>query len=127
MTASEARHVLRQLPYEYQFRPVPLPDGANGALAGRVRGPHDTSFEFSIALGRHPGAVPDPQSGTANAVGVPVAGFVFNDNILIKGRHGNWVTSKEIHTAAQSTESSNMHLEIEEKLCRAATGKPCPV
>ena len=127
LSATETKHLLRDLPYKYSFRSVPLPKGAIGAVAGKVRGSHQTTFQFGVALGRSPYPVPVPQAGIANAVGIPSAGFVFTTNLSVRGPKGNWIEGPEIHTAAQSSESSRMEVAMEEALCRAATGKPCPV
>ncbi len=123
----ETKHLLRDLPYKYSFRSVPLPRGAIGAVAGKVSGSHQTTFQFGVALGKSAYPVSVPQAGIANAVGIPSAGFVFTTNLLVRGPKGNWVEGPEIHNAAQSSESSRMEVAMEEALCKAATGKPCPV
>jgi hypothetical protein len=78
-------------------------------------------------MGEHPLPVPVPDAGVSNSVGVPIAGFIFSSNTLVRGPHHTWVDGPDIHTTAQANEAGYMQLEMEETLCKAATGEPCPV
>jgi hypothetical protein len=127
LTTKQAKHLLQKLPYRYGFRSVPLPKGAKGAVAGRVVGPHKTSFNFGIALGTETDPVPVPKVGTENPVWMPGAGLVFTDDLLVKAANGNWVVNPRIKTPAQDRTSVRMIVDMEQTLCRAATGEPCPV
>ena len=125
LTAPEAKQLLLQLPYEYTFRPVALPKGATGALAGRAVGTHRTVVHFGVALGKEPEAVPVPHAGIAGAYGYPLGGFVFTEDLLVRHRHHKWVEGKQFHTGAQWKEANKMVVAMEEKLCRATTGEAC--
>lgn len=127
LTTKQAKLRLQKLPYQYAFRSVPLPNGAEGALAGKVTGPHHTSFQFGIALGSDTEAVPVPEVGTDNPTYVPGAGFVFSSNVLIEGPSGKWILNPKFKTEAQADASARISVGMEEALCRAATGAPCPV
>jgi hypothetical protein len=125
LSAPAARAVLLELPYRYKYRTVPVPRGATAALAGRAYGPSNTSFDFGIALGDGANPVPVAQAGVSEAVGNP--GFVFTSNLLVPVGHAKWENSKRIHSTRQLHVASDMATEMEEQLCRAITGKPCPV
>jgi hypothetical protein len=127
LTTKEAKFLLLQLPYRYAFRPVPLPEGASGAIAGRVTGPHRTSFYFGVSLGRNAVGVPVPEAGTSNSIWSERLGFAFTTNLLVKGPNGNWIISPEIKTQAQSAQSDRMEYRMLDALCKGATGKVCPV
>jgi hypothetical protein len=118
------KQLLRRLPYRFEFRPVSPPDGASGAVAGKVSGPHGTVINFGIALGGEGRGVPVPHAGTLNAAGGTA--FVITDDTMVRGKHG-FESGKQFHTTAQWRESSTMMVEIEEALCKARTGKPCEV
>lgn len=126
LSTSQAKHLFLQLPYHYEFRHVPLPEGASGALAGKAITKHGTFLNFGVALGRHPEGVPVPRSGTEESYGYSEGGFVYTDDLLIPGKHHHWHSPPRIHTEAQAREVGHIEVEMEEKLCRAATGKPCP-
>ena len=122
LSAVEAKRLLLQLPYRYYWREVEPPEGASGALAGTAIGKHRTVLHFGISLGTEAEAVRVPQSGIGNPYDYSEGGgFVFTDDIIIPGGVG-----KQIHTAAQWREANFMEVEMEEKLCKAATSKPCP-
>jgi hypothetical protein len=125
LSAIDAKTVLRELPYRYAFKDPSIPDGASGAVSGRVYGPHETWFDFGIALGDDADPVPVPRAGISEAVGNP--GFVFTTNQLIPVGRFHWKTAPQLRTPARWHESSKMATDMEEQLCRAATGKPCPV
>lgn len=127
LTTTEAKHLLLQLPYRYSFRQVPLPEGASGAIAGRVTGPQRTSFYFGVSLGRHALGVPVPESGRSNSIWSEELGFAFTTNLLVKGPNGNWRLTPEIKTQAQSDEADHMEYKMLDALCKGITGKVCPV
>lgn len=122
LSAGEAKQLLTSLPYKYHWRRVNLPDGATDALAGTAIGKHRTKLPFGISFGTNAQAVPVPQSGTRSAYDYAAGGgFVFTDDIIVAGEGAN-----QIHTAAQWREANYMEVEMEEKLCKASTGRPCP-
>lgn len=128
LSAKEAKELLLRLPYQYELRArVRLPKGASGAIAGRVTGAHDTSFDFGVSLGRHAKGVPVPKAGTSNSTWSERLGVNFTDNILIKGKNGNWILNPDIKTQAQSDEADRMHTKMLDALCKGITGKVCPV
>jgi len=126
LTTAEAKQALRVLPYRFKYKDVQKPRGASGALAARVYGPHHVWFDFGISLGFNVDPVPIPPSGTMNAVGNGEAGIVYTDNLLIRDKRGKYSIAPQIHTRAQQKESFHMATEVEETLCKAATGAPCP-
>lgn len=126
LSGSEAKHLLLELPYRYKWRQVAPPDGASGALAGAVFGKHHTVVHFGISLGAKPQPVPVPRVGTSNHEIGGGSGFVFNDDLGIPGKDGSIQWGMRFHTNAQWDEAGRMVVEMEEKLCKATTGKPCP-
>ena len=127
LSAGESRQLLRQLPYRYEFRKVPKPEGAEAALAGRAVGPHHTVLNFGIALGRRTEGVPVPGAGTTESFSYPRGGFVFTTDTFVRGPDGHLVPGPQFETAAQWRESSRMEVMMTDKLCKAATGEPCPI
>ena len=127
LSSAEAKRLLLQLPYRYRWRPVELPEGASGALAGTVFGKHHTVVHFGISLGPEAEAIPVPQAGIVTPVYYPRGGYVFNDDLVVAGKNETFHPGKQFHTAAQWDEAGTMVVEMEEKLCKAATGEPCPV
>jgi hypothetical protein len=126
LSPREVSQLLRELPYRYTFRDVPLPKGAEAAIAGRAVGAHHTVVNFGIALGRHTSSVPLPRVGIAEVSYYPRGGFVFTDDEIIRKENGEWESGPQFHTAAQWREAGHMTVEMEEKLCLGATGKVCP-
>ena len=125
LSAAEAKHLLLELPYRYHFRKVAVPQGASGALAGTAIGDHHTVLHFGISLGGEPDPVSVPQAGTEEAYGYPRGGFVFTDDLQVRGKHEKWEPAPQFRTAAQWNEAGHMEVAMEETLCRAATGEPC--
>lgn len=122
---AEVRQLLRQLPYRFEFRQVDPPDGASGAVAGRVIGPHRTVVNFGISLGR--GGAPvvlGPGSDTADATGGETFRVTDDTMVIVNGK---LKAGDQFNTAAQWNESSRIVVDIEEKLCRATTGQPCAI
>jgi hypothetical protein len=124
LSTKEAKGLLLQLPYRYEFRHVPLPDEASGALAGKAIGRH-SYLNFGVSLGKNPDGVPVPKAGTEEAYGYPPGGFVYTDDLLIRGKNHKWHRPARFHTAAQWNEAGRMEVAMEEKLCKATTGEPC--
>ncbi len=127
LTQSETKQLLLGFQYKFSFRRVALPQGATGALGGRIHGPRHTSFDFGLALGKDAEPVLVPDTNLPNVVRVGPAGFVWTDNTMRRARNGKLIVGRSIHSGAQLREAGHIEVEIEEKLCRAATGKPCPV
>jgi len=126
LKTEEAKQLLLQLPYRYHLRPVALPEGASGALAGSAIGQHRTIVHFGVALGRDSGLVSVPHAGTSGAYGYPDGGFMFTDDLQVRGKHHTWHRGSQFRTAAQWDEATTMVVKMQEKLCKAATGEPCP-
>jgi hypothetical protein len=127
LSVREVKTLLRQLPYRYRFRRVKAPEGATGAVAGRVYGRHGAWFDFGIALGPDAHPVPMPNSGTESATSNGSANFVFTDDTLVKGKNGNWSIAPNIKNERQWQQVINIGNRMEQRLCRAATGMACPV
>jgi hypothetical protein len=127
LRVSEAKQLFRELPYSIQFEPVRVPDGADGAFAGRAVGSRGTVVHFGVSLGDRPAAVPLSGAGTASAYGDSRDGFVYNDDLQIPDPHHTWLRAARFRTAAQWSEATTMSVKMMEKLCRAASGKPCPI
>jgi hypothetical protein len=123
LSTAEAKHAILELPYRYSFKKVELPAGDSGAVAGRVVGKHHTRIDFGIGLGKEPNGVPVPRAGTGESYGY--GSFIETDDLQVPGKSGKWVTGPQIDTKAQWHEANQMIVEIEEKLCRAATEEPC--
>jgi hypothetical protein len=122
----ETKRLLRQLPYRYTFRAVATPEGAEAGVAGRAVGRHQTIVNFGIALGHGHHGVPVPRAGTAESYGYPRGGFIFTNDLLIKGADGRLAPNPHFHTAAQWDEATSMSVSMTDKLCMAATGEHCP-
>lgn len=125
LSVEEAKAILQELPYRYEFREPAIPQGATGAIAGRVHGPHKTWFDFGVALGNNAAPVPVPRSGVSEVIGNP--GFVFTMNDLIPRGRLHWETAPQLKAPVRNRESSRMATEMVEELCLATTGEPCPV
>jgi len=127
LSSGEAKRLLLRLPYRYRWRQVPLPKGASGALAGTAMGKHRTVIHFGVAFGTAAEAVPVPQAGRRNPYDYSQGGgFVFTDDIIVPRSIVPSGIGKQIKTAAQWHEANIMEVEMEEKLCKASTGEPCP-
>lgn len=123
----ETKRLLRRLPYDYRFRSVTRPAGAEGAVAGLAVGNHRTRIHFGIALGHGHRGVPVPLAGTSESYGYPRGGFIFTDDLLIRGPDGKLEVNPAIRTATQLDEATRMAVRITDMLCRAATHEPCPI
>jgi len=127
LSAPQAKRLLLQLPYRYEWHDVELPEGASGALAGTAIGKHHTVVHFGISFGTEPDAVPVPPAGLLTPYYYYGGGFVFNDDLEVPGKGETVHPGKQFHTAAQWYEANLMEVEMSEKLCKATTGKVCPV
>lgn len=126
LSSTEAKQLLLQLPYRYRWRPVEPPEGASGAIAGTAVGRHHTIVHFGISLGTEAEAVPVPHAGVRIPEEYGENGFVFNDDLEIPGKNENIHPGKQFHTGAQWNEAARIVVEMEDKLCEAGSGKPCP-
>lgn len=126
LSSAEAKRLLLQLPYQYRWRKVKTPAGASGALAGTAIGKHQTVVDFGISLGTGAEAVPVPHAGTLTPYYYRGGGFIFNDDLEVPGKNETIHTGKQFHTAAQWDEATTMVVEMQEQLCKASTGQPCP-
>jgi hypothetical protein len=127
LSSGEVKQLFLQLPYRYRWQQVALPEGASGALAGTAIGKHHTIIHFGVALGRETKAVPVPQGVPVPPVYYSSEGYVFSNDLEVPGKNGTVRPGKQFHTAAQWDEAATMVVEMEEKLCRATTGKPCSI
>lgn len=119
LSAADIRPALASLPYEIHVREVDAPPRDTAAFRGHAAGPFHTVLKFTIGLGRNAMPIPVQGAGTRFAVyNGDEAGFVFNDNSSV---------GADFPTNAQWKEVSKMSVDIEERLCRRATGKPCPI
>lgn len=124
--AQETENLLRQLPYRYEFREVPTPEGAESALAGRAIGRHHTVINFGVALGHGHHGVPVPQAGISEPYSSPRDGFIFTNDLEVKDADGHLAANPHFHTAAQWNEAISMSVMMTDKLCLAITGEHCP-
>jgi hypothetical protein len=114
----DVRPALRNLPYRHRVWRVPPPKGDTAAFRGRAEGPHHAALEFSIGLGDPPQtSVAVRGAGKVHSVWESAFGYVYNDSGLPK----NFRTDAEWRAAA------TMGVEIEESLCKAVSGEPCPI
>jgi hypothetical protein len=114
----DVRPALRTLPYVFALKRIHGPKGNVASFRGRAHGPHDTTLEFSIGVGDPPRVISVPGAGTEHAVWEGGSGFVFNDDSTV---------ARKFKTAAQWRQVALMAAEVNESLCKAATGEPCPV
>ena len=115
---ADVRVALRTLPFSSMVERIQGPKGNIASFRGRAHGPHDTTLEFSIGIGDPPKPVRVPGAGTRGVVWEESAGFVFNDDSAV---------ARKFTTAAQWHQVAVMAAEVYGAMCRAATGKPCPV
>jgi hypothetical protein len=127
LSVEESKQALRQLSYRYKFRRVPNPLGAEAAVAGRAIGPHHTVLNFGISLGRRTKGVPVQGVGTAESYGYSRGGFTLTTDMFVRSPSGRLVPGPQFKTEAQWREASHMEVMMTDKLCKAATGKPCPI
>jgi len=126
LTSKEVKHLLRQLPYRYKFRQVPPPEGAQGAIVGRAVGRHRTVLNFGIALGE--GGKPVlPRPNAAEIDHQPLSGFTFSGDSVVRGPDGHLKAGSQFQTRSQWDEVTRMEVKMTDLLCRAASGKPCPI
>jgi len=122
---AEAEQLLRELPYRFEFRPAPVPDGASGAFSGLAFGPHGTVLGFGVSLGREGDPVSlGPHSDLADATGGETFRITDDGMVVVDGKVE---VGPRIKTAAQWKQTSTMAVAIEEKLCRATEGRACAI
>jgi hypothetical protein len=123
----EARTLLLELPYDFVWRKVPLPEGASSALAGKAVGRNRTAIHFGVSFGTETAAVPVPKAGVADAYDYSGrGGFIFTADLEIPGKNETVHPNRRFHTREQWNEAISMEVAMEEKLCKATTGRPCP-
>jgi len=123
LSEGETRDLLRELPYHFEFRPAPIPDGADGAIAGVARGPHGTLLRFGVSLGRNGRAVSlGPHTDLSDAPGGETFRVTDNSSIIV---NGHMETNPQIKSVAEWHEAISIAVAIQEKLCRATEGRPC--
>lgn len=118
LVAADVRPALSSLPYVIHLQALKPPARDTAAFRGVAIGPFHTVLKFSIGLGGYAKPIPLPGIGTRFAVSNGEAGFVFNSN----ASEGKDFSSKD-----EWEEVGKMEVDIEERLCRRATGKPCPI
>jgi hypothetical protein len=124
LSPTEAERALLELPYQYKFRHVELPEGATGALAGRAVDQHHIAINFGIALGKKPKeGIRVPRAGNEEAYGY--GGFIYTNDLQVPGRHGGWMVNPRFHTTKEWHHAADINVAITEKLCRAETQEPC--
>jgi hypothetical protein len=53
-------------------------------------------------------------------------GFVFTADLEVPGKNETVHPNRRFHTRAQWNEAISIEVAMEEKLCKATTGRPCP-
>ena len=125
LSETATKDLLRELPYRLEFRPTPVPDGADGAIAGVARGAHGTAIRFGVSLGRDGKPVSlGPHSDLADATGGETFRVTNDSSIIVDG---NVEAGPRIKSTAQWHEAVSIVVAIEEKLCRATEGKACAI
>jgi hypothetical protein len=113
LQADQVEPALRATGYPIKLRQVERDKGTG--FVGVARGPHNTRIRFSISLGEFPIRV---SGKTQDLIVYHNANFTFNDNINNVRKFGN---------GARWDEAVSISLALQERLCRAATGDPCPI
>lgn len=126
LTGGEIRQTLSRLPYRFRYRSVDVPDGAVSAVAGTAYGRHGTVLNFGIAFGGSAEAVSVPKAGIDSSFGYRGL-FVFTDDFMYRNAKGKLITAPQLKTGAQVSEASRISVGITDRLCKSATGEPCPV
>jgi hypothetical protein len=125
LSEEETKELLRQLPYRFEFSPVTAPDGADGAVGGTVFGPHRTYIRFGISLGEGAEKVSlGPDTDFSNGGGTETAHLTADDTRVVDGKLR---INPRFKTRAQWETAATIHVAIEEKLCKATEGHPCPI
>lgn len=121
---TEVKQLLSQLPYRIRFRPVRIPEGADGAIAGTAIGRHQTVVHFGVSLGTGYHPVRFPRPVITEATGGET--FLVSNDVTIQSGNGiAW--GRQFRTEAQQYEAARIVTDIEQKLCRATTGEPCAI
>jgi hypothetical protein len=116
----DVRSALGSLPFPHKLWEIKSPKGDEIAFRGvsYSKGKLKAILHFSIGVGERPVAVKIPRTRLQDPVGNNEAGFAFNDDSA---------DAKKFKTVPQWHAAMHMATEIEERLCKKANGKPCPV
>ena len=112
----DVRQSLSSLKFVHKLVVVKPPRGDDAAFRGVAHGRHGATLHFSIGVGSSARTIPIPKTRLQDPVGDP--GFVFNDDAAF---------GRKFKNIAQWRAAQDMAVEIEEALCKKATGRPCPV
>ena len=120
LRGQDVRPALRNLPFRHKLWAIKPPKGDEAAFRGVSYGGgrEKVTLHFSIGVGATPVSVKIPRTRLQDPVGNGEAGFAFNDDSA---------DAKKFKTVPQWHAAMHMATEIEERLCRKANGKPCPV
>jgi hypothetical protein len=84
-------------------------------------------MNFGVSLGTEASGVPVPRSGVEDSYDYSEGGgFVFTADLEVSGKNGTVHPGRQFHTKAQWDEAIRMEVAMEEGLCEATTGRPCP-
>jgi len=117
LRADQVVSVLKGLPFRYRVSGHPPPAGDVAAFVG-VAKRNGIVMRFSIGLGNPPHAVPVGEVGISRASDMPNFGFAFNNDAEF---------GRRFKSVAEWHAAGHMATLIEERLCKKASGKPCPV
>jgi hypothetical protein len=115
---NQVKTTFDSLPYKVTFKPTRYRPSGESIFRGIAKTPRGHSLAFAISVGDSPRPVPVPLSGTKTAAGLFSLGFVFNDN-------SEFVRATD--TPQSWKERVDMAVDLEQSLCRAATGNACPI
>jgi hypothetical protein len=118
LQGEDVRSALRDLPFPHKLVPIKPPVGDEAAFRGVAHGKYDSTLHFSIGVGASQKWIPVPGTQRQNPSGYSDAGFTFNSDSA-QGR--------KFKSMAQWHAAQDMSVEMQERLCRKATGRPCPV
>jgi hypothetical protein len=112
-----AKSALAELPYEIEYRDVPPPDGADGALAGTIIGPTGERVDFALNIA--------DQRKRVHLLAVPGAigtGAYFRDRFYLQ-------TNESIANASRHPQRQELRFTLgralEDALCKKAYGSTC--
>lgn len=79
-------------------------------MAGKATTARGTFVNFRVVLGGYAGG-----------------GGIVSTDTLTRGKHQHWYTPARFRTRREWNEATTMSVEMDEKLCKFATGKPCSI
>lgn len=123
---TEVQALLVQLPYSFTFADVQASERETGVVRGRATSSRGTVLDFGIALGKEAAPVSVGRAGTRMAYGYPSGGFVYTDDLMVENGKGALIPNPQFKSYAQWRQAGHMGVAITAKLCKAATGRPCP-